>query len=294
MSIYLDAPVPHEDAIDYLKGKVVLGKSIFDKLPPSLRARATTVSGIDNFAVLRDIRDKCAAIPQGASWEETRQDIANDLLPYFSGDDDEDDFLNDFLPPDDKAMSKARNRAELVMRMNVGQSYAAAYSQALDDNQDVFPYRQYLTMGDGQVRSSHAALNNLILPANHPFWDTHTPPWEFGCRCSFAGIMADEAEGIAQDEADRGTPPEQRTVLDESTLEAMGKTGKLMRGNEAVDIRTQHQRQGKGYQWNPRELNLTRSQTLEKIATDDRAAFENWAKKTIIPELGISVWEWMS
>jgi hypothetical protein len=37
---------------------------------------------------------------------------------------------------------------------------------------------------DDRTRPQHAALDGLILPASHEFWDEHYPPWGFNCRCT--------------------------------------------------------------------------------------------------------------
>lgn len=51
--------------------------------------------------------------------------------------------------------------------------------------QERWPYFRYIAAMNAPTapRASHAALHNLVLPKTHPFWLTHTPPWEFGCRC---------------------------------------------------------------------------------------------------------------
>lgn len=50
---------------------------------------------------------------------------------------------------------------------------------------DVKTYRnlKYRTMGDSEVRSSHLALEGMILPKGHPGWATLAPPNGHGCRC---------------------------------------------------------------------------------------------------------------
>ena len=65
----------------------------------------------------------------------------------------------------------------------------------LQEMQDAFPYWKYLSMGDEKVRTSHAALNGLILPADDPFWRDHFPPWELGCRCQVVGVTQEEYDG---------------------------------------------------------------------------------------------------
>lgn len=39
----------------------------------------------------------------------------------------------------------------------------------------------YLTREDGRVRPTHAAINRVVLPKDHPFWLTHYPPNGFNC-----------------------------------------------------------------------------------------------------------------
>ncbi len=42
---------------------------------------------------------------------------------------------------------------------------------------------QYRTVGDDLVRPEHRKLNNITLPRDHPFWETHYPPNDWNCRC---------------------------------------------------------------------------------------------------------------
>lgn len=46
-----------------------------------------------------------------------------------------------------------------------------------------------------EIRSSHAALDGLILPADDPFWKDHFPPWEWNCRCQVVGVTQEEYDG---------------------------------------------------------------------------------------------------
>lgn len=47
---------------------------------------------------------------------------------------------------------------------------------------------EYRTMEDSRVRPEHASLNRTILPADHPFWKTWTPPNGWGCRCTIVRL----------------------------------------------------------------------------------------------------------
>ena len=49
---------------------------------------------------------------------------------------------------------------------------------------DVLPLLQYQTIGDGRVRPTHAALDNIIRPISDPFWKQYYPPNGWRCRCT--------------------------------------------------------------------------------------------------------------
>jgi hypothetical protein len=58
-------------------------------------------------------------------------------------------------------------------------------------------------MDDGKERMEHKALNGKVLPWDDPFWDTHYPPWDWGCRCMVIKMTKSQGEekGIADSKA---------------------------------------------------------------------------------------------
>ena len=42
---------------------------------------------------------------------------------------------------------------------------------------------RYVAVLDARTRPEHRAWHGLILPIDHPLWDTHYPPNGWGCRC---------------------------------------------------------------------------------------------------------------
>lgn len=51
------------------------------------------------------------------------------------------------------------------------------------DRADLYPNLQFSTVGDDRVRDAHRALDGATYPVGDPFWDTHTPPLDWRCRC---------------------------------------------------------------------------------------------------------------
>lgn len=72
-------------------------------------------------------------------------------------------------------------RTEQNAAFRVAQS--AENWQIIQDEKDVLPLLQYVTVGDARVRPEHAAWDGIIKPVNDPFWDTRFYPNDWGCRC---------------------------------------------------------------------------------------------------------------
>jgi uncharacterized protein with gpF-like domain len=62
------------------------------------------------------------------------------------------------------------------------------------------PLLQYVTAGDSRVRQSHKKLDKIILPMDHPFWDTHYPPNDWNCRCTVKQLAEGEQSILRMDE----------------------------------------------------------------------------------------------
>lgn len=43
---------------------------------------------------------------------------------------------------------------------------------------------KYVTVGDERVRQEHKALDGIVLPATHSFWNENTLPLVWNCRCT--------------------------------------------------------------------------------------------------------------
>ena len=89
-------------------------------------------------------------------------------------------------------------RTEYRTAVQVAES-ASQYRQ-LRKSADTLPYWVYRTVGDGQVRPEHAALDGLTLPASDPEWGKIYPPNDWGCRCWVDAILAEEFDGDIAEE----------------------------------------------------------------------------------------------
>lgn len=82
----------------------------------------------------------------------------------------------------------------------------ASTYQRLKRMKKLYPYWQYRTIGDSQVRKEHAELDGVILHHQHDKWKEIYPPNGWGCRCYVIplmehdinkGMLADSAKKVA-------------------------------------------------------------------------------------------------
>jgi SPP1 gp7 family putative phage head morphogenesis protein len=94
----------------------------------------------------------------------------------------------------------AKARAEFLLRTHGFQAYSVARHQQQMATVKSRPYWMYETVGDNRVRAGHAALDGKVLRADDPWWKTHYPPWDWGCRCIVIALDEEDAQeyGISE------------------------------------------------------------------------------------------------
>ena len=76
-------------------------------------------------------------------------------------------------------------RAKVIYQTNMATTYAAGRrAQLIAGN---FRYWVYRHSGAENPRLTHLSWDRLVLPADHPFWITHTPVNDWGCGCYILG-----------------------------------------------------------------------------------------------------------
>jgi SPP1 gp7 family putative phage head morphogenesis protein len=289
MPDFLFGPTPHTEAVEFLKDKPAVSREVFDQLLPELKARAFTVTGIEDMTVTQAIRDRLAELPQGRPWDEVKKDLVKDLHPWLDGDDDEEN---------ENGTLRSEARAELLLRTHGFQAYQASAYNVMDRQRDVFPYWQYHSMEDDRVRPTHAALDGIVLPADHEFWQTHFPPWEWNCRCQVIPISQDDFEDI--EKSDEKKAPDHRDILDEPAARELSSTRRLVRNGVAYNVSSPAEKGKEGaFTWDPKNLRIPldklRDQYLAKGNTGAQTfqEFEQYARNQKITE-HVTLWEWLS
>lgn len=109
-------------------------------------------------------------------------------------------FYNDIT-----AIKKDYNKNYLKAEYIFAQASAEMAAKWKDFEADGERYNlQYRTANDGKVRPEHAALHNVTLPADDPFWNEFFPPNGWRCRCTVVQVRkgkypeSDSATAIQQ------------------------------------------------------------------------------------------------
>ena len=271
---FLLTPVPNEQAADFIRSKSVVAQETFSKLLPEVRARAFTISGIENMNVLQRVRDKIAELPEGGDWDTIKGEIAKDLGPWFV--DPEAD-----AETRDGQLMAANRRAELLLRTHGFEAYAAAHYDTMKRTSDVFTYWMFQTVGDERVREEHAALDGLILPADSPFWADHTPPLDWGCRCQVVSLLPEEV-GEAEDSGNGFTLSDsQRNLLENGGMLDTGDTHPINVTSPAAS--------GKpgAFSWNPADLNIPIADLKKRYDEETWSAFKELMQSVHLDAAGV-------
>jgi len=271
-------PTPHTEAAKFLSDKPAVSREVFDRLLPDLQARAITITGVESTNVVQAVRDRIAELPLGADWAEVKHDIAEQISPW--------------LDQTDGGSDRAERRAELLLRNHGYQAYAATKEQVMLRQRAAFPYAQYQSAGDSKVRPTHAALDGIIMPADSPFWDSHTPPWEWGCRCHKVFLTENDVKDAQG--ADARRKPEARRVLTPAEQKRLETGGTLQRadGNGVPRTINVTPRQG-SYTWNPRTITMDVNSLRARYDAPTWASFESWARQTKI-NATLTIWDWLN
>jgi len=123
-------------------------------------------------------------------------------------------------------------RLQLIYDTNTRQAASRGQWERALRAQDSHPYLRYITMRDDRVRQEHAAWDDVTLPIDHPFWQTHRPPCGYRCRCRFTSVnRADYDKGVTP----RGTPMVKKAPPAETREVVNRRTGEVMSVPKGVD-----------------------------------------------------------
>lgn len=190
-------------------------------------------------------------------------------------------------------------RLKLIFDTNTRQAYSSGQWQRTVRNQASHPYIRYVTMRDSKVRPLHAKWDNVTLPVDHPFWQTHLPPNGWRCRCRWVAVTQAEYDRgysdwrapYSYDQAGNvtHTPPVQRVSFKKDAPEIVWRdfhnrsTGETVQTPAGVDP---------GFGYNPGSALVRQQRQLitHKLAALDPAIAAAAMAESLVSEKSFAQW----
>lgn len=196
-----------KELIGYFEGKALRPSWSYKDLWGDEHKAAFTVAKAMELDILKDFRDAIVeAQTKGIPFEK----FARDITPVLES----KGWFGKAMPgkagkaPSKKA--KAR-RLKTIYDTNLRTARADGQWERIQRRKKAQPMLRYRLGASAKHRPEHVALDGLIYPVDHPFWQTHFTPNGHGCNCwveTLTRARADDLGGTAPDLDPRLFPPE--------------------------------------------------------------------------------------
>jgi SPP1 gp7 family putative phage head morphogenesis protein len=176
-------PDRFEEAVEAFRKRVPMTRKQWDKLKSAQREHAFMVSEVARADLITEVYEAVdRAIADGTDFKEFQTEIRSKLVEHWGGD--------------------KPGRIETIFRTNVMTNYNAGRHAVFSAPavREARPYLRFDGVEDARQSDLCSELNGLVLPADDPFWRTHTPPLHHQCRSTLVALSNEEArdEGISR------------------------------------------------------------------------------------------------
>jgi SPP1 gp7 family putative phage head morphogenesis protein len=174
--------LPPREIIKYFLSKDLKISLDWQEVLEDAHKRSFTVAKVARMDILQDFKDEITkALKSGG----TLQTFRKNLTPILKA----KGWWGKQIMVDAEGNAKEVQlgnpyRLNNIYRTNLQTSYMAGRHKIQEETKKFFPYWQFIAVMDSRTRPSHAALHGKVFRSDDPFWDTHYPPLDWGCRCS--------------------------------------------------------------------------------------------------------------
>lgn len=209
---------PFKEQQTFFRRKLVLPSERWDDILRDQHDKAFIVAGATKADLVADLKGSIQkVIDEGKSIQWFRENFAQIVQKYGWA---------DFTGSDTPGGVAWRTRT--IYTTNLKTSYAAGrYAQMTDpDVLRARPYWRYRHRTIENPRLEHKSWNDLVLPAQHPWFNTHYAPNGFGCNCIIDAINERQLRALGKTSVDQ--PPNDGTY--EHVVRATGELHTLPKG----------------------------------------------------------------
>jgi len=171
------ARLPFQQAIEFFRQKTQLPTSGWTDIWEQQHSHAFVVAGAAQDALLEDFHNAIRqAQEQGTGYAAFRKQFEEIAAKHgwaYNG--------------------SPGWRSKVIYDTNITQAYNAGRYQQMQAVKHLRPYWRYRHTSIEHPRLQHQAWDGLILSADDPWWDTHSPQNGWGCKCRVDSLSRLEA-----------------------------------------------------------------------------------------------------
>lgn len=209
MATAVDFNLAPAEALKFFRAKGLRTSFAWQDMLHDEHDRAFTVAKMMDLDLLADVRDYVDnAIREG----KTVQEFIDGLKPELQrrgwwG-------RKEMTDPDTGETKEVQlgssRRLRVIYDTNLRTAYSAGQWERIERTKARRPYVMYSAILDGRTRAQHAAWDGKVLRADDPWWQTHTPPNGWNCRCSVIQLSDRDLRGMGKSGADKAPPSPMR------------------------------------------------------------------------------------
>jgi SPP1 gp7 family putative phage head morphogenesis protein len=170
--------VPFDEAIDFLRQKVRLPTNSWTDIWEGAHARAFVIAGATQDALIADFHNAVKdALANGTTLATFRKDFDRIVAAHGWSHN-----------------GGAGWRSGVIYNTNLRMARAAGQWEQIQRQAQARPFLRYSAVMDSRTRPEHAAWHGTVLAADDPWWRTHYPPNDWGCRCGVEQWSARDLE----------------------------------------------------------------------------------------------------
>lgn len=166
--------LPFIEAIAYaLNREIVLPDDYYNVMTPIQRQQAVSIAGLAQTEQIKHVMSLVnEQLVDGGTFADFQKAVK-------AGDID----IN--LP---------KHRLDNIFRTNVQGAYGRGRYYQQQQNKVERPYLMRDGINDIRQRPAHKVLDGIIRPIDDPFWQTHTAPDSYRCRCIMRSLTKEQAQ----------------------------------------------------------------------------------------------------
>lgn len=208
MAVEARFDLPPKEAIAFFQAKGYATSFAWQDMWQREHDAAFTVAKMMDVDLLRTVRETLdKSMSEGWTFQQFRDELEPRLVQAGWWGKAE---VQDPLTGETKVVQLGSvRRLRTIFRTNMQTAYAAGHWQQIQETKAEAPYLMYDAVNDDITREEHREWDGTVLPIDHPWWTTHSPPNGYNCRCSLIQLSADEvrAQGLAvAEQAPKDTP----------------------------------------------------------------------------------------